>query len=213
MQSLKALKMINDNRIEELKKMLEDDIYTESLKKKPNAKKRYSAMKKYFAYHETGRECLQKPCAIRFEDKDYISFCNSWSMALTTEDIGEIELYDENNGKYPNVIRLLRFDGIKKKIDFSEVFAEARSKGYRLNKGEVDARFKYVMLYDGTYYKVGLIEATFGIIDDGEPALTYHQDGVRGPLTIQTSLGIAMVMPVKFDDIPEETGKVVIEVE
>ena len=212
MRTAKVLKMINDNRIDELKKLLEDDIYQESLKTKPNAKKRYTAMKKYFTYHKSVRECLQKPYPVTFEDRDYISFCNSWSLALTTEDIGEIEMYDEINGKYPDVTRLLRFDGIKKKINFGEVFAEARSKGYRLNKSEVDAGFKYLMLYDGTYYKVGLIEATFGIIDDGEMAMTYHPDGERMPLTIQTSLGIAMIMPVKYEGDPEEDGKIVIEV-
>lgn len=215
MRNTLVLDMLNSNRIEELKKMLEDEIYGESLKVKPGAKKRYAAMKKYFKYHTSVRECLQKPCRIVFEDKDYISFTNSWSLVLTTEDCGEIELWDESNGKYPDVTRLIRFDGIKKKLNFREVIAEAKSKGYRLNKKEVEGNFTYLLLYDGTYYKIGLLDATYSIIDNGEIAITYHPDGVRMPLTIKNDIGLCMIMPVKYDGDtdPEEEGKIVIRVD
>lgn len=213
MHARKVLEMLDSNRIEELRKALEEELYEEALKSKPGAKKRYAAMRKYFNYHTSVRECLQKPCRIEFQGKDYTSFTNSWSLVLTTEDTGEIELFNEENGKYPDVGRLIRFDGIKKKIDFAKVIAEAKSKGYRLNKKEVESTFKYLMLYDGTYYKIGLIDASFGIIDDGNIAITHHPDGDRMPLTITTGLGICMIMPVKYDGIdPEEDGKIVIEV-
>lgn len=210
-----VLEMLNAGRIEELTKMLEDEIYEDSLKVKPGAKKRYSAMKKYFKYHTSVRECLQKPCRVVFEDKDYISFTNTWSLCLTTEDCGEIELWDESNGKYPDVTRLIRFDGIKKKLNFREVIAEAKSKGYRLNKKEVDSRFTYLLLFDGTYYKIGLLDATYSIIDNGEIAMTYHPDGERMPLTIKNDIGMCMIMPVKYEDgvDPEADGKIVIKVE
>lgn len=210
-----VLEMLNTGRIEELTKMLEDEIYEDSLKVKPGAKKRYSAMKKYFKYHTSVRECLQKPCRVVFEDKDYISFTNTWSLCLTTEDCGEIELWDESNGKYPDVTRLIRFDGIKKKLNFREVIAEAKSKGYRLNKKEVDSRFTYLLLFDGTYYKIGLLDATYSIIDNGEIAMTYHPDGERMPLTIKNDIGMCMIMPVKYEDgvDPEADGKIVIKVE
>lgn len=203
--------MINNGQIEELKAKLQDDIYQESLKFKPNEKKRYIAMKKYFSYVNQTRECLQKPCEVEFEGKEYISFTNSWSLVLTTEDCGDMEKFDKSRGKYPDVCRLIRFDGIKKKIDFNKVIAEAKSKGYRLNKSEVNHTFKYLMLYDGTYYKIGLIDASYKIIDDGEVAITYHPDGERMPLTIQTDIGICMVMPVKFEGEPDDS-RVIIEV-
>lgn len=213
MNARKALEMLDSNRIEELRKALQDEIYEENLKRKPGAKSRYAAMKRYFGYHKSVRECLQKPCQVEFESKNYTSFCNSWSLALTIEDIGEIELYDESNGNYPDVTRLLRFDGIKKKIDFRKVIAEAKSRGYRLSKSEVDYKFKYLMLYDGTYYKVGLIDITYGIIDNGEVAMTYHPAGERMPLTIQNDFGFCMIMPVKYEGDPEEDGKIVIKVD
>lgn len=213
MRNIKVLEMLNAGRIDELKKMLEDEIYEEALKSKPGAKKRYSAMKKYFNYHRPVRECLQKPCEIEFEGKDYICFTNSWSLALTTESCGEIELFDTETGKYPDVTRLIRFDGLKKKLDFNKVIAEAKSRGYKLTKGEVDFHFKYLMLYDGTYYKIGLIDATFGIIDNGEMAMTYHPDGDRMPLTIKNDIGLCIIMPVKYEGDPEDDGKIVIEVD
>lgn len=213
MRNSKVLEMLRQGKIEELKAALQDEIYTETLQKKPNAKKRYTAMKKYFTYNNSSRECLRKPCVIEFEDKFYTSFTNSWSLVLTTESTGEIELFDKETGNYPDVGRLLRFDGIKRKIDFGEVIAEAKSKGYRLTKTEVGPGFKYLMLYDGTYYKIGLIDASYGIIDNGEPALTYHPDGEKMPLTIQNEFGICMLMPVFMRTGEPNESHIIIEVE
>ena len=214
MQSTKVLEMLNEGRIEELKALLMDEIYQDTLKSRPNAKKRYTAMKKYFGYVNQSREVLQKPCVIEFEDKPYTCFTNSWSLVLTTEDTGEIELYDQSIGKYPEVGRLIRFDGLKKKIDFNAVIAEARSKGYKLTKSEVNPGYRYLMCYDDTYYKLGLIDITYRIIDNGEPAMTYHPYGERMPLTIQNDLGLAIIMPVYIKDKSEiDENVIVINVE
>ena len=211
MRSIEALNLLNDGKIEELRDILEDEAYQESLKSNPSAKKRYTAMKKYFGYVNQVREVLQKPCDIEFEGKSYTCFTNSWSLALTTEDTGEIELFDREKGNYPDITRLIRFDGLKKKIDFNKVIAEAKSKGYRLNKGEVNHNFKYLMLYDGTYYKIGLIDITYGIINDGEVAMTYHPDGVKMPLTIKNDIGLCIIMPVKFNEVPDDGEYIIIE--
>lgn len=213
MRNTKVLELLNDGRIEDLKRELQDEIYQESLKSKPDARKRYAAMKKYFKYYKPVRECLQKPCKVEFEGKHYTSFTNSWSLALTTEDTGEIELYDESNGKYPDVARLVSFNGNFKKIDISKVLAEAKSKGYKLVKSEVDFHYHYLMLYDGSYYKLGLLEATFGIIDNGEPAIAYKVAGANKPLTLETDIGLCLIMPVRCDGDPEEDGKEVIRVD
>lgn len=212
MKSAKALEMIKKGRIEEMKTILQDEVYQESLKGKVNAKKRYAAMKKYFTYHTSARECLMKPYPIEFEGKQYTSFTNSWSLALTTEPIGEIDIFDTSNGKYPDVTSKIRFDGIKKKIDFTKVIAEAKSKGYKLSKKEVGAGFTYLMLYDGTYYKIGLIDMTFSIIGDGKPAITYHPDGEKMPLTIKNDIGVCIIMPVFMRDGEPSPDTIVIEV-
>lgn len=213
MRSIKALELINKGKVEELKSLLQDEVYQDSLKKKPDSKKRYMAMRNYFKYTSSTRECLRKPCVIEFEDKTYTSFTNSWSLVLTNEPTGEIELFNEENGKYPDVGRLLRFDGIKKKMDFRSVIAEAKSKGYKLNKTEVGPGFKYLMLYDGTYYKISLIDISYGIIDDGDIAMTYHPYGEKMPMTIQTDYGFCMIMPVYMHDGEPDESHIVIEVE
>ena len=211
MRSIEALKLLNAEKYDELRSILEDEVYQESLKSNHSAKKRYTAMKKYFNYVNQTREVLQKPCDIEFEGETYICFTNSWSLALTKENTGEIELFDREKGNYPDVTRLLRFDGLKKKIDFNKVIAEAKSKGYRLNKGEVNHNFKYLMYYDKTYYKIGLIDITYGIINNGNVAMTYHPTGPRMPLTIKNDIGLCIIMPVKFENEPE--NYIVIEVE
>lgn len=205
--------MLNKGQIEGLRAALQDEVYQDSLKGKVSAKKRYTAMKKYFSYTDSARECLTKPCQLEFEGKPYTCFTNSWSLVLTLENTGEIELFDTETGKYPDVGRLLRFDGVKKKIDFNKVIAEAKSKGYKLNKKEVGAGFNYLMLYDGTYYKIGLIDATYGIINNREPAMTYHPDGEKMPLTIQNELGICVIMPVFMHDGEPDESHIIIEVE
>ena len=212
MRNIKVLDMLNEGRIEDLKKELQDEIYQESLKSKPNVKKRYMAMKKYFKYYKPVRESLQKPCKIEFDGKPYTSFTNSWSLALTNEDTGEIELYDESKGKYPDVTRLVSFQGNSVKIDITKVIAEAKARGYKLVKGEVDFHYRYLMLYDDSYYKLGLLDATYGIIDDGEPAMSYKQTGPNKPLTLETDIGYCLIMPVRYDGDPEDDGIIVIKV-
>lgn len=212
MRNVKVLEMLNNGKIEELKSMLQDEIYQESLKVKPNAKKRYMAMKKYFTYCDSVREVLQKPCEIEIDGQKYISFCNSYSLALTRESTGEIELFDTSKGNYPDVARLVRYDGKEGKIDISKVLAEAKSKGYKLKKSEVGFDYGYLMHYDGSYFKIGLLDATYGIIDDGKETIVYHVEGPNKPLTITTDIGVVFIMPIRYEGNPEEEGKVVIYV-
>ena len=212
MRNAKILEMINNGKIEDLKAMLQDEIYEESLKVKPNAKKRYMAMNKYFSYTDSTRDALQKPCVVEYEGEKRTSFCNSYSLALTRESTGEIELFDESNGTYPDVTRLIRFDGKEEKIDISRVIAEAKSKGYKLKKSEVGYGYEYLMNYGGSYFKIGLVDMTYGIINNGSEATVYHKEGPNNPLTITTDIGIAFIMPVRYDSDPEEDGKIVIQV-
>ena len=209
MRSIKALEMLNEGRIEELKALLQDEIYEESLKNKPNARKRYSAMKKYFTYRENVREVCMKPCEIEFEGKQYTSFTNSYSLALTTEPIGEIELFDTNNGNYPDVSRLISFDGEEGKIDFERVIAKSKTKGYKLTKANFDSN-QFLMHYKGAYFRIALVDATYKIIADGEEATVYFTERFR-PLTVKNSIGICIILPIRYTDDSLEYESVVIE--
>lgn len=205
MKSSKVLEMLHQNRIEELKQELQDEIFTESLKGKPNAKKRYAAMKKYLKTISESRPILTKPCAIEFEGKLYNAFTNSYSLVLTTETCGEIEMCDEPD-RYPDITRLISFNGDEGKIDFNKVLAEAKSKGYKYSKNSI-YKNDYLMFFKGAYFRIALIDITYGIVDDGTEVEVYG-NGANRPITIQNDIGIAMIMPVRMEDLE---GCIIIE--
>lgn len=70
----------------------------------------------------------------------------------------------------------------------------------------------YLMMYEGSYYRIGLVESTYGIIDDGEGAIIFHSENNKfSPITIQTSIGVCLIMAVRYDPEPDD-GIVIIEV-
>lgn len=171
-------------------------------------------MKKYLSYVSTAREVLQKPCIIEFEGKAYTSFCNGHSIALTTEPCGALELYTDGN--YPDVGRLIKRESSPKKIDFSKVFAEAKTKGYKVTKAEVcGGPTKFMMYYDGAYFRLGLFDITYRVIDNGGEVDVYHKEGNNvSSITIENELGICMVLPVRCDaEFIEENQITVINAE
>lgn len=209
MKSSKVLEMIIKGYVEELKAELKDEIYKESLKNTPNAKKRYTAMKKYFTYVTSVREACSKPAIVEFEGWEYTSFCNSYSLVLTTESCGEMVMFDPNKGNYPDVTRLIRFDGEEDKINISDVIARAKAQGYKLKRDTV-MNNHFLMKYKGNYYRIGLLDSTFGVIDDGNEATIYCEPVSNRPITITNDLGICVVMPVRIDGELDD-GTVIIE--
>ena len=215
MQNTKILEMIDNGQIAELKALIQDEIFTDKLKKKSGAKQRYAAMKKYFSYTKDNenRACTM-PCIIDFKGEKYTSFINGYSIALTTETSGEIRLFRDPD-KYVNVERKITFDGDKKEIDFNKIIAEAKSKGYKLKKSEVDPaseNFKYILHYDDAYFKIGLLDATYSIINDGKTATVWHPGKRKksSPIIIKNSLGVCVVYPFRYEN--EKYGVTVIEI-
>lgn len=204
MKNSKVLEMLKQNRIEELIAELQDEIFTESLKNKPNAKKRYAAMKRYLKTISESRPILTRPCAIEFEDHAYNSFTNGFSLALTTEDCGEIEMCSEP-GMYPDVTRLIPAGGKEGKIDFHKVLADAKSKGYKYTKNAINSN-DYLMHYNGAYFRVALIDITYGIIDDvKEISVWFH--GKNRLLVIKNDIGMGIIMPIRYYlDEPEHVA-------
>lgn len=146
----------------------------------------------------------------------YTSFVNGYSIALTREESGEMEQF-ENPENYLNVGKMIVCEGTKKEIDFTKVIAEAKSKGYKLKKSESERgnSWKYVFCYDGAFYKIGLLDATYSIINNGEKAVVYHKDGRRySPLIIKNSIGYCLLMPINIDEeeLRTDRNKVVIDV-
>jgi hypothetical protein len=212
MKASKVLDMLNKGMYDELELYLRDEIFTESLKGDHSVKKRYAAMKKYFSYVSSSRPSTMKPYQVEYGFLEYTSFCNSYSLVLTVEQPGALELFDSiHDGTYPDVTRLINCDGIGHTIDFNKVLAEAKSKGYKLTKSAVHDN-KYLLHYDGAYFRIGLLDITYSIINDGKDSTVYHKEGNSGsPITIVNELGYAVIMPVRLEYGPEEDN-IVIEV-
>lgn len=196
MKNSRVLEMLNQNRIDELKAELQDEIFTESLKTKPNAKKRYAAMKRYLKTCSESREILTKPCEVTVSGDKYNAFCNAYSLALTTETCGELEMCSEPD-RYPKVEHLVKFDGEQEKVDFNKVLAEAKSKGYKFTKNAIHGN-DYLMDYNGAYFRMALVDITYGIIDEGQEIDVWFS-GKFKPITIQNDLGIGVILPIRYD--------------
>jgi hypothetical protein len=210
MKSSKVLEMINRGEIEVLKGLLRDEIYQDALKAKPGAKQRYAAMKKYFGYVKTAREVCQKPAIIEFEGKTVTSFCNSYTLVLTTEPCGAIELYTDTN--YPEVGRLVKREGLPEQIDLNKALANARSLGYKPTKKEVHSK-EYMLHYNGAYFNCVLVYAAYSIINDGGLVTAYHSGKNTSPIIIENDIGVCLILPVKCDaDFIAENGIKVIDI-
>jgi len=174
----------------------------EELKSKPGARQRYAAMKKYFSYVKNNNKALKEPCIIDFDGEKYTSFVNGYSIALTKESSGEMELFGDSDN-YLHVEKLVVFDGEEKEIDFNTIIAEAKGKGYKLKKSEVEQHgdFKYIFHYDNAYFKVGLLDSTYSIINDGEKATVWHPGSKKksSPIIIKNDIGICVVCPFNYN--------------
>lgn len=199
MRSVDVLELINAGEIYKLKCLLAEEIYQDSLKKSSNAKKRYAAMKRFFKYaNKFDQRCCRYPCLnIKILDKTYNSFLDGYCFALTAESIGTLEPFDESAGDYFNMEYLLRsvHSVSQEQIDLNIALAAAKAKGYKYKKEELGKNFQYVFQYKENYYKMGLLDKAFSIVDDNEPA-TVSYLGTRNMLMIETSIGICGVMPV-----------------
>lgn len=208
MKSSKVLEMIRQNRIEDLTKELQDEIFTESLKTKPNAKKRYAAMKRYLKTISESRPILTKPCEVEFESEKYNSFTNSYSLVLTKESCGELEMCSEPD-RYPDVTRLINFGSDVGKIDLNKVLAEAKSKGYKYTKNGIHSN-DFLMQYKGAYFRMALVDLTYGLLDKGEEIDVYFSEKLR-PIAIRNDLGIGIILPIRWDGSDMEESVVVID--
>ena len=162
---------------------------------KPNAKKRYTAMKRYLKTISDSRPILTKPCPINFEGNEYNAFTNGFSLVLTTETCGEIEMCSEPE-RYPDVTRLIPSGGEEGKIDFNRVLAEAKSKGYKYTKNAIYSN-DYLMCYKGAYFRIALVDITYGILDDGQK-IDVLFSGEHRPLVIKNDIGMGIIMPVRY---------------
>ena len=197
MKSEIILEMLKNNEIEELKRILEEEVYKNAMQDK-GGKARYSAMKRYYRFADKDKvEKLKKPCKdIEYQGKLYNCFIDGYCFALTAESLGNMETYDNANNDYFSVGRLISFNGDMEKLNLNKILAIAKSKGYKFKKSEVDTiNAVYYLKYKGSYYKIGLLDKAYSIINDGEEAEVYYS-GERNVLIIKNNIGIAGICPI-----------------
>lgn len=156
-----------------------------------------------YAFNEKQlEEALEK-----FEGEKYNSFTNSYSLVLTKESCGEIPMCDEPD-RYPDVTRLVHRAGDLEKVDFNKVLAEAKSKGYKYSKNAIHSN-DYLMKYNDSYFRIGLVDITYGVIDEGKEIDVYF-NGKNRPITIENDLGIGIILPIRTDG--ELEGSIIVEI-
>ncbi|WP_290774183.1 hypothetical protein [Anaerofustis sp.] len=201
MKSEIILEMLKNNKIEELKRILEKEVYKNAMKDK-DEKSRYSAMQRFFRFSKNEiRESVKKPCKdIEYQGKLYNCFIDGYCFVMTTESLGNMETYDNTNNDYFDIVSLLNFArqrvGCPTKLDLNSVLAIAKSKGYKFKKSEVDTiNAVYYLKYKGSYYKIGLLDKAYSIINDGEEVEVYYS-GKSDVLIIKNNIGIAGICPI-----------------
>lgn len=210
MKSEVILEMLKNNEIEELKRILEEEVYKNAMKNK-DGKDRYSAMKRFYRFaNKNGGEALKKPYKdLEYNGKLYNCFIDYYCFAVTTESIGNMENYDNSNKDYFNVSKIITFNGDMEKLDLNKILAIAKSKGYKFKKSEIDANnASYYLKYKEAYYKIGLLDKAFSIINDEEEAEVYYS-GKNNVLIIKNSIGIAGICPIRLKD--DIGSKIIIE--
>lgn len=204
MKNTVVLEMLKDGRVDELKRLLTDEVYQDSLKKNVGAKERYAAMKRYFKYVDRPNPCCHYPCDnVKVNGEIYNSFMDGYSFVITKEPLGEMGTYNEEEyGPYFKLDGFVNYANYTEvdRVDLNKVLAEAKSKGYKFKKAETTHDFRYMLRYKDGGYKMSLLDRAFSIVNDGSVAKVYYKDRL-GMLMIETSIGIAGILPVNLEKI------------
>lgn len=181
MKNEKILEMLNNGEIEELKQVISEEIYNNSLDKNSNAKSRYKVMKDFYKFPSDKTDTrFLKPCKKSIRGQLYNCFLSSDVLVCTRESTGNIEIIED--------------------IDFNDILSEAKSKGFKPVKQEIQYGncAKYYLRFRDAYYKIGLLNKGYSIIEGGSHQKVFYR-GSKEPLYIYNSLGIVMLLPVRID--------------
>lgn len=201
MTNARILDLLNAGKYEELKKIISDEIYKTSLKG-TGEKQRYAAMKRFFKYQSTVKEYATRPAVgIELDGNFYNSFLIGSCFALTTENIGDIQPYDNKSDDYPvRVIKsILSASGENDTIDINTIISQVKANGYKYNKQNYSEPI-FVFRYKESYYNIALLDMVYSIINDGKYAEVIYS-GSKSPLIIKTSIGTAVVLPFNLKSL------------
>lgn len=108
------------------------------------AKQRYATMKRYFKYANMNNKACSLPCKdVELSDGLYNCFVDGLTLVCTTENIGNMESFDNSEGNYLKIDQMLNYNGDMELLDINKVLAEAKCKGYKYKKSEIWTRCKF----------------------------------------------------------------------
>jgi hypothetical protein len=161
-------------------------------------------MKRYFRFADDRNDFTCRPKQV----DELACFCDGFTAVRTKESLADLPQYDDSDRPYVDLDKIMNVESANdytEEINFNEVFAEAKANGYKFKKNEViqGDNFTTVFFYNGAYFKVGLLDQAFSIVNDGENARVYSTGKATTPIKIITSIGECVLLPVR----PKETDK------
>lgn len=177
-------------------------------------KMRSYAMKRFYRFVDDKEANWAKyPCrdVKVFKGQTMNCLLNAYCMVLTKEEINDIKDYKdiESYGNFPNInVILSKMPKRSIKVNINKVLDTAKLTGYKYTKSEEGNNFKYVWKYNDAYFRIGLIDKAFQVINDGQKANVYYR-ACNAPLFIETSIGIAVVLPMCYIESPSKNHIIV----
>ena len=174
---------------------------------KVGRKMRSNAMKRFYRFvDDKGYNRYPYRGVKVFKEEVMNCLLNDCCFVLTKEEIIGMEDYKdiEPYKDFPNINAILNEmpkHGIK--VDINKVIDVAKHAGYKYSKREIESNFKYLWKYEDAYFKIGLLDKAFQVINDGEKADVYYKE-FNAPLFIKTSIGIAVICPMYYKESPSK---------
>ena len=179
---------------------------------KVGRKMRSNAMKRFYRFvDDKGYNRYPYRGVKVFKDEVMNCLLNDYCMVLTKEEIDGMEDY-KNMVPYKDfpdingILKKMPEHGVK--VDINKVIDVAKHAGYKYGKREIESNFKYLWKYEDAYFKIGLVDKAFQVINDGQKANVYHR-AYNAPLFIETSIGIAAVLPMCYTESPSKNHIIV----
>lgn len=199
MKKEKILEMLNNNEIEELKKIIETEIYENSLNNGSGKDTRYKAIKKYISLKDKNNTnpCLSIPCEI--DGNTYIT--NSYSL-IKTKELFEIEYFDKTKNNFLNVQPLLNTvnkDKNSLNINLNKCLALAKSQGYKLIKSTLKEP-TWLLKINDIYFNLALVDMSYNIINNNTDVNIYYSKS-NAPMLITNDIGECLVLPILLKNI------------
>lgn len=189
MKNEEILQLLEENEIELLKELLKKELLEKELKKN-NRGNRNKAAERFFKFKHSN------PIFNNFTEKNGYYYMTDAYCAVKTKEQPLTLKNKIDYDKFMNIEGLYDISNAEeyKNIDIKKVLIDAKVSGYRYAKKETDANALYYFKFKDTYFKIGLLDKAFSVIDNNKPVTLYYR-GKRSVLMIANEIGQVLIMP------------------